>query len=131
MTLLNKLTSAAQAAMTKLRNAMASLTVLALSAPAFALNKTDLTQDQSGGKKLQDVLANADDAAQTTATFVIGLVAIGGYVVVALSLYGLYKASKDDRGNEKPLASIIGLFIGGAMAGVGTIMWIMRGTLLN
>ena len=51
---------------------------------------------------------------------------IGGFVVVAISLYTLWKASKDER--EKPLSAIVGLFIGGAMAAVGTIMWMMRNT---
>lgn len=97
--------------------------------PAYALNKTDLTQDKSGGKKFQDVAANLDDAAQTGASLFIQIVSIGGFVVVAISLYTLWKASKDER--EKPMSAIVGLFIGGAMAAVGTIMWIMKTTVVG
>lgn len=96
------------------------------SLPAHAISKTDLTQDISGGKKFDDIADNIDDAAQTGASLLIQLVSIGGFVVVAISLYTLWKASKDER--EKPLSAIVGLFIGGAMAAVGTIMWMMRNT---
>ena len=104
----------------------AILLLLAGVPPALAISKTDLTQDMSGGKKFDDMAGNIDDAAQTGATLLISLVAIGGFVVVAISLYTLWRASKDER--EKPLSAIVGLFIGGAMAGVGTIMWIMKNT---
>lgn len=96
---------------------------------AFALNKIDLTQDTSGGKNLGDVAENIDSAGQTGASLLIGLCALGGFVVVAISLYALWKASKDER--EKPMGALVGLFIGGAMAAVGTIMWIMRNTIVG
>lgn len=94
--------------------------------PAHAISKTDLTQDTSGGKTFEDIAGNIDNAAQTGASLLIQLVSIGGFVVVAISLFTLWKASKDER--EKPLSAIVGLFIGGAMAAVGTIMWMMRNT---
>jgi len=98
-----------------------------MSLPAHAISKTDLTQDTSGGKKFDDIAGNIDTAAQAGASLLIELVAIGGFVVVAISLYTLWRASKDER--EKPLSAIVGLFIGGAMAGVGTIMWMMKNTI--
>lgn len=104
--------------------------ITALAAPsAFAITKTDLTQDTSGGKTADDVMTNVDNTAQGGATLLISLVSIGGFVVVAISLYTLYKASKDER--EKPLSAIVGLFIGGLMAAVGTVMWIMRNTVVG
>jgi hypothetical protein len=96
---------------------------------AQAITATDLTQDTSGGKKLGDVASNINTASQQAATLLIQLVSVGGFVVVALSLYQLWKASKDER--EAPMPAIVGLFIGGAMAAVGTIMWIMRGTVIG
>ena len=87
---------------------------------------TDLTQDTSGGKKLGDVAGNLNTASQQVATLIIQVVSVGGFVVVAISLYQLWKASKDER--EAPMPAIVGLFIGGAMAAVGTIMWIMKAT---
>lgn len=90
------------------------------------ITATDLTQDTSGGKKVGDVAGNLNTASQQIATLIIQIVSVGGFVVVALSLYQLWKASKDER--EAPTPAIVGLFVGGAMAGVGTIMWIMRTT---
>ena len=59
----------------------------ALTAPsAFAITKTDLTQDTSGGKTASDVMTNIDDTAQGGATLLISLVSIGGFVVVAMSV---------------------------------------------
>lgn len=110
----------------KVNMLIASAALLA-SQGTLALNKIDLTNDTSGGKNFDNIAANIDGAAQTGAALFIQIVTIMGFVVVAISLWTLYKASKDER--EKPTSAIVGLFIGGAMAAVGTIMWIMKNTI--
>ena len=109
--------------------AMAGFATALLAEQSHALSKTDLTQDQSGGKTFDDMASNIDGAAQSGASLVISLVTIGGFVVVAVSLYTLWKASKDER--EKPLGAVAGVFLGGAMAAAGPIMWITRNTLVK
>lgn len=129
MSPLASLKNAAQSAWYKAGAVATLATCTLLPGVAQALNKTDLTQDTSNGKKIADVATNVDDAAQVIATLVIQLVSLGGFVVVAISLYTLWRASKDER--EKPMSAVVGLFIGGAMAAVGTIMWIMRNTIVG
>lgn len=108
----------------KLNFALASMFI---SASASAqVNQIDLTKDTSNGKKIGDVMNNVNVASQQGASLLIQLCALAGFVVVAISLYTLWKASKDER--EKPMSAVVGLFIGGAMAGVGSIMWIMKNT---
>lgn len=129
MQIIKSIYSSVQTAWYKAGVLMMTMLGFVLATPAHALTKTDLTTDISGGKKFNDVAANIDDAAQTGASLFIQLVSIGGFIVVAISLYTLWSASKDER--EKPLSAIVGLFIGGAMAAVGTIMWIMKNTVVG
>ena len=110
---------------TKVNLLICSAALLASEA-TFALNKIDLTTDTSGGKTFDDIATNVDGATQTGAALIIQIVTVVGFVVVAGSLWQLYKASKDER--EKPTSAIVGMFIGGAMAAVGSIMWIMKNT---
>lgn len=101
---------------------------LLISPSASALNRVNLTENTAGNQNLETVAANLDGAGQTMASLFINLVTIFGFVVVAMSIYTLWKASKDER--EKPMPAIVGLFVGGAMAAVGTIMWIMKNTIV-
>jgi hypothetical protein len=103
--------------------------LLAGSNTAHAITTTDLTEDKSGGKTFSDIADNIDKTSKEGASLLIQLVSVGGFVVVALSIYTLWQASKDER--EKPLPAIIGLFVGGLMAAVGTVMWIMKNTVIG
>lgn len=121
---------AAQAAWLKVCGAGMALAALLSSGQALALTGKDWTTDNTAGtKKVADVAGNLDTASQSIAALLIQFVTVGGFVVVAISLYQLYKASKDER--EKPMSAVVGLFIGGAMAAVGTIMWIMKNTVIG
>jgi hypothetical protein len=77
MKLMTSVKNAAQAAWYKAGVVFTTMLGFLLAAPAHALNKTDLTQDISGGKKFEDVASNIDSAAQTGATLIIQLVSIG------------------------------------------------------
>ena len=103
--------------------------VIAFTTPAHAQGTVDLTQDTSGGKKLGDVTNNITTGSQQIAAMVIAIVAVLGFVIVALSLVQMHKASKDER--ESPKSAVVGLFVGGAMAAVGSIMWIMKNTIIG
>jgi len=121
---------AAQAAWLKICCAGMALATSLFSSSAMALDGKDWTKDNSAGtKNIATVAGNLDTASQSIAGLLIQFVSVGGFVVVAISLYQLYKASKDER--EKPMSAIVGLFIGGAMAAVGTIMWIMKNTVIG
>jgi hypothetical protein len=126
--------NAARAVGLKFYGAVLALAGLIVAGPVSAATGTgpseNLTSNNEAGQKtFGTVAANLDSASQTMAGLLIQFVSVGGFVVVAVSLYQLYKASKDER--EKPMSAIVGLFIGGAMAAVGTIMWIMRNTVLG
>ena len=117
----------------KAKEEMVILSTLLMTTPiipsAQAITQTDLTQDMSGDQTLSDVLDKGNNTAQETATLIIQIVTIIGYIVVAVSLYQFYKAGKDER--EKPTSAFIGLGVGGAMAAVGTVMWIMKSTFIS
>lgn len=124
--------NATQAVALKLYGVALALAGLIMAGPAHATSAVDLSNNantQAGTKDFATVVGNLDEASQSMAGLLIQFVSVGGFVVVAVSLYQLYKASKDER--EKPMSAIVGLFIGGAMAAVGTIMWIMKNTVIG
>lgn len=121
--------NAVQFAWAKANLAFLALIGMTVSGAAMALDAENLRTNTAGTKNFGTVAGNLDTASQMGASLLIQLVSVGGFVVVALSLFQLWKASKDER--EKPMSAIVGLFIGGAMAAVGTIMWIMRNTVIG
>jgi hypothetical protein len=103
---------------------------LYIAAKAYAINVYDVTKDQSGGKTLSNVMDNGSNIVGQGATLVIQIVAFAGVIIVAISLVVLYKASKDNS-RERPVSAFVGMFVGGLMAGIGTIVWIVRNSVLG
>ena len=97
--------------------------------PSDSLGGLDVNADKSGGKTVGNVLHNVNETAQQGGTLVVSLAALAGYIIIIISLFSLYKASKDER--EKPTSSIVGLFMGGLLAGVGTVMYIIRNSVVG
>ena len=97
---------------------MASATLLLAGAYARAdLKPYDLTKDQSGGKTFKDVANNVNDATALSTALFLNIMAFAGYIIIAICLFILYRASKDD-GRERPLSAIVGLVMGGLMAAI-------------
>jgi cytochrome bd-type quinol oxidase subunit 1 len=94
---------------------------------AFAIATTNMTTSTTT-KTFDDVATNVDTISQQSTTLLIQLFTLGGFVLVAISLYQIYKASKDER--EKPTSAIVGLIVGGLLAAVGTVLWAMKNSLI-
>ncbi len=94
-------------------------------APELVLAQTsgltgfEAAKTAAGTKNLSNV---ADNAGATTNSwfnaFMIGITAFG-VVIVGLSLFQFWKASKEERETPKP--AIVGVLVGGAMTVVGII----------
>jgi cytochrome bd-type quinol oxidase subunit 1 len=107
--------------------ACAFLSMLMAAPFAFAIASTNMTTSTTT-KKFDDVATNIDTISQQSTTLLIQLFTLGGFVLVAISLYQIYKASKDER--EKPTSAIVGLMVGGLLAAVGTVLWAMKNSLI-
>ncbi|CND60620.1 hypothetical protein ACQIBV_003758 [Yersinia enterocolitica] len=117
-----------------IKNKINKLHILLYSIPflttnAFAIDKTDLTQDMSGGKDIGQVFTNMDNIGKQFVTLLLGLCVIVGACLVGISLTTLYKAAKDER--EKPMSAIVGLIVGGLFTAIPVILWISSNSLLK
>lgn len=100
---------------------------LADMANAGPITVTDFKKTSgAGSNRIDNVLASAGKTGQSILDFVFIGCTVMGVIVCAVSLYGLYQASKDER--EKPKGAIVGLFIGGALTAVGLITGYMANT---
>lgn len=97
---------------------------------AYALDETDLTQDLSGGKDLQDVGNNANKFLSWGTTLFFAGCTVVGIVIVAGSLLKMKKASEEGS-RESAAGPIIGFIIGGILTAVGPVAWMVRSTFIS
>lgn len=111
---------------------LAAISLLAIEATELALAGSIRVDDfkntsGAGGKRLDDMLVSAGKTGQSVLDFVFIIFTVIGVIVVGVSLYTLYQASKDE-GREKPKSAVVGLFVGGAMTAVGLVTGYMANT---
>jgi hypothetical protein len=77
-------------------------------------------KQQAGTKKIDDMLGNTDRVAGATYNTATILSTLTGVILIIISFWGLYKASKDDdrEGYKKPIAGIV---LGGMLTAPGLI----------
>lgn len=76
-----------------------------------------------------EIAENLSEAMDTGGHAIIVIAGVFGAIVVAVSLYTMYRATKDDR--AKPIGAVVGLFVGGLMLGIPILLWIMFNTILQ
>lgn len=103
--------------------------VAQMEADAAVVNQGSWVQGQQTQKKFTDLADTLTETADTGASLFFNLIAIFGFVLIALGLYQLYKASKDER--EKPMSAVVGIIVGGLMSGAGVIAWAIRNELFT
>jgi len=123
---IHRLGRIAQSSRAKLLLAAISLHAVAAQA---ALPRVDLTQNAAGGKTLTTVAENTGRILESGVSLGMAIAAFIGLIVTVMSIYTIWKAAKDER--EKPISAIIGIFVGGLMLAIPTIMWISRNSLIG
>jgi hypothetical protein len=96
---------------------------------AFAqgIKLTDVQGSSGAGTKDLSALATkAGATAQSFADLAIILFTFVGVLIFGISLFGLYKAGKEDR--ESPKGAIFGLLVGGALTSVVLLLGMSRNT---
>lgn len=108
-------------------NRTMALAITTVAGLAFA--DTSPFVDPGNTKTLKEVIGNTKETVQDGGALIVDVVTIAGFVVIATSLYQLYKSSKDERIEKGPW--LFAIFIGGLMAGVGSFMWIIKHSILG
>jgi hypothetical protein len=112
--------------------------IISMAAFAAAYSQTTLAQEnfKAGGeivkaKNFNDVSANINSGLTTFKSLAIGFAAVAGTVLIANSLFNLYKASKDPSHQVKPIAGIVGLVIGGLLVAVSAVVGISSNSVVG
>lgn len=110
---------------------LAALTLAILSVEARADNQLQLNNISgstgAGSNDLTALMSKGQNVAQSGINFALIAFAAVGILMVGLSLYGIYKAQKDQR--DSPKVAITGLIIGACMTSVALIVGLMRNTI--
>jgi hypothetical protein len=100
------------------------------SAQAQSLKLDDIKNTTGAGTNdLTATFTKGKQTAQAGIDLWVILFTALGVIIFSLSLYGLYKAGKEDR--ENPKGAFIGLFVGGAMTIVTLLLGLTRNTIAS
>lgn len=108
-----------------LLNSMMAGQAMAQTTGDFKLNNVQGTSG-AGTKDLTALSTKAGTTMQSFADTAIIIFTFGGLIIFGLSLFGLYKAGKEER--ESPKGAIFGLIIGGALTAVTLLLGMSRNT---
>lgn len=79
---------------------------------------------------MSDIAGNISDMMETSGYLIIYIAEIAGMVITGVSLYMLYRASKNDN-KESPIGGVVGLVVGGLLMSIPLILWVLYNTLLE
>jgi Na+-driven multidrug efflux pump len=112
-------------------NMLAALTAAMLSVEARADNQLQLNNiaatTGAGSNDITALMSKGQNVAQSGVNFLLIAFAAIGIALVALSLYGIYRAQKDQR--ESPKVAITGIIVGTCLTSVALIVGLMRNTI--
>jgi hypothetical protein len=122
----------------KLVKNLLNTSLISASAFAAAYSQCALAQEnfKVGGEikkanNFNDVSANINSGLSTFKSLAIGFAAVAGTVLIATSLFNLYKASKDPSHQVKPMAGVVGLVIGGLLVAVSAVVGISSNSVVG
>ena len=81
----------------------------------------------AGSSNVNSMLNNGTNTVNNLTNFVLMLFAAAGIIIVGLSIFSMWKASKDER--ESPKGAIVGLIAGAAMTAVALIAGLIANTI--
>ena len=78
----------------------------------------------AGTRQITDLTKKTNETANAIVNTVLVVAALAGVVLICGSVWGIYKASKEDR--ESPKVAIVGIFVGAAMTMISVLVGIFR-----